>query len=206
MNTEFFDPINIIIPKEQIFKRLGYDSKKTKISSRQLQENEEIIYEAASLLALKGSALRLKIKKISGAKLMLSEGISFESRLAVRILKGCQEALLMGVTAGQAVIEEIKRLSQKDLSRAVIYDAVASESTDACFGWIENYYHSQLSRESRKLTGKRISCGYADFKLEYQKVIYRALNMKSLGINLTKSMILVPEKSATGLTGIITLR
>jgi cobalamin-dependent methionine synthase I len=52
------------------------------------------------------------------------------------------------------------------------------------------------------LTKKRISCGYSDFSIKYQKKFYKILNLKKLGISITKDYMLVPEKSAIAVLGI----
>jgi len=68
-----------------------------------------------------------------------------------------------------------------------------------------NYYNRQLARENKRLTEKRISCGYADFAIENQKKIYFLLKLDKIGINITEKFMLIPEKSATAALGIVRL-
>jgi hypothetical protein len=199
----FFNQINIDLPLENIYKRLGYKSGITMLSKAQQEETEKTINDALPLIKLCGCAL---IEPVQKNKEVISIGsISMESRLLISLLKESDEILLCAATAGEKIIKEIKKCGKDDLARAVILDAAASEMTDACFEWIINYYNRQLLRKSKRLTDKRISCGFSDFSIENQKKIYELLKLKKIGINITRQFMLVPEKSATAVLGVVNL-
>jgi len=65
-----------------------------------------------------------------------------------------------------------------------------------------DYFNQSLRRENRRLLGKRYSAGYGDLFLETQKVIYGLLQLDRIGIEITESCMLIPEKSVTAITGI----
>ena len=98
------------------------------------------------------------------------------------------------------VIKEKSR--QDDLAAAVVYDATASEMTDAALDWLMDYLNQQLRREGKTLLPRRFSAGYADFNLENQRAIYETLQMVKMGVQITPSFILLPEKSVTAISGI----
>ena len=104
---------------------------------------------------------------------------------------------------GRAVYDFIKGNSAGgDVTAAVVYDAVASETVDAALGWMTDFYRNMLRRESLTVTKNRFSCGYGDFKLENQKAIYDLLQLNRFGVEITPGFILVPEKSVTAIAGI----
>ncbi|MCK7506649.1 MAG: hypothetical protein MZV70_23005 [Desulfobacterales bacterium] len=110
----------------------------------------------------------------------------------------------MGATAGNPIMEAIReKTNQGDLTAAVVYDATASEMTDAALDWIMAYINRQLRREGKQLLPRRFSAGYADFALENQKQIYEKLQLEKIGVTLTSSFILLPEKSVTAIGGIV---
>ncbi|MCM8819837.1 MAG: hypothetical protein NC925_03470 [Candidatus Omnitrophica bacterium] len=203
MSLQFFNSINITVPQKQIYKRLGYYSGITKISKKQKQIIENYKSEALLLLKLQGVALHLPIIKRIEDTVFLSDKISFKSKLLSNLVKNCSEILFMGVTSGKKIVNAIYNYEKKDLLRSAVYDAVASEYTDACFDWIYNYYKQELLRENKTLLSKRISCGFSDFSIQYQKVIFEILQLDKLGITITDTYMLLPEKSATAVTGII---
>ncbi|MCK9614911.1 MAG: hypothetical protein M0R48_05325 [Candidatus Omnitrophica bacterium] len=199
----FFNQINVDLPLENIYKRLGYRSGATILSKPQKKETEKIINDALPFIELRGGAVIEPVQKKN--EIISIGGISIASRLLCSLLKESDEVLLCAATAGEKIIKEIKECGKSDLTRAVIFDAAASEIVDACFEWIINYYNRQLQRIDKRLTDKRISCGFADFAIENQKKIYDLLKLKKIGINITQQFMLIPEKSATAVLGVINI-
>ncbi|MCX5848533.1 MAG: methionine synthase [Deltaproteobacteria bacterium] len=199
----FLEKISIDPPREQIYQRLGYKKRTTAISANQQKETDLFINEASSLISLKGMFLRLAINHNDGEKIILAGGLIFSSKKLSTFLRDCRETVLMGATAGSAVMEAIKeKTRQDDLAAAVVYDATASEMTDAGLDWIMDYINQQIRREGKTLLPRRFSAGYADFNLENQKAIYEILKMEKFGVAITSEFILLPEKSVTAISGI----
>jgi cobalamin-dependent methionine synthase I len=146
----------------------------------------------------------LSILKNDGRETVLTGGMSFASTRLASFLGSCPEAVLMGATAGRAIMEAIAEKTRQDnLTAAVVYDATASEMTDAALDWITDYINLQLRRGSRRLLPRRFSAGYADLVLENQKKIYEKLELGKIDVTITPDFLLVPEKSVTAITGII---
>jgi len=74
--------------------------------------------------------------------------------------------------------------------------------TDAALDWITAVENRALRREGRTLLTARYSAGYGDLDLEHQTVFHRLLELDRLGLSLTPSRILLPEKSVTAITGL----
>ena len=202
-NLIFLEKISIDPPREKIYQRLGYKKRTTAISAKQQIETDRFIREASSLISLKGMFLRLAINQNDGERIILTGNITFISRKLSAFLRDCQETVLMGATAGHAIMEAIKEKTRHDdLAAAVVYDAAASEMVDSGLDWIMSYFNQQLRREGKTLLPRRFSAGYADFHLENQKVIHEILQMNQFGVKITSECILVPEKSVTAITGI----
>lgn len=195
--------ISITPPHAKIYHRLGYKKSTTQLSPGQQKETDRLIDEAVSLILLKGSIFRTNINKNDGAEITLSTNLTFASKKLSAFLKDCPEAVFMGATAGSAIMDAIReKTNQDDLSAAVVYDAAASEMADAALDWIMDYLNQQLRRERKRLLARRFSAGYADFKLENQKIIYEILQMDKIGVTINSGFILLPEKSVTAITGI----
>ena len=199
----FLEKISIDPPCEKIYQRLGFKKRTTQISKTQQKETDLFINEASSLISLKGSLLRLAIKHNDGDKIFLAGGLTFTSKKLSAFLRDCREAVFMAATAGIAIMEAIKeKTRQDDLDAAVVYDATASEMTDAGLDWIMDYLNLQIRREGKALLPRRFSAGFADFNLENQRAIYDILQMGKIGVTITPNFILLPEKSVTAISGI----
>lgn len=203
MQLKVFEAIHIQPPREAIYRRLGYRNGITEVSSQKQKELDSYISEASALVALKGASRRLQIHRRDGRFIYISGDTYFESNLLVSLLKECQSMLCMGVTAGSRIIEAIEALRDYDLTKGVVFDAVASEMTDAGFDWIQRYVRQELLRENKQLTAKRISCGYGDFELSNQLKLYNLLELSKFGVSITQNFMLVPEKTATAVVGVM---
>ncbi|MEN6331143.1 MAG: hypothetical protein ABFD57_04045 [Smithella sp.] len=202
-HVNIYEKILIDPPCKNIYHRLGFKKKTTKITAQQQEETDIFIQEALSFITLKGCTRRIVIDKNDGDKVVIADNLVFESKQLARFLRECGEALLMGATAGSMIMEAIADQTKKgNLSAAVVYDATASEMTDAALSWLMDYFNNQLRRESKKLLPRRFSAGYADFKLENQKTIYCELEMQKIGVAINSNCILLPEKSVTAIAGI----
>jgi len=203
MQIKYFNPITLSTPKDRIYSRLGFTKGITKLDDKQRDEVEGYIEKALEIVELKGAGAILPIDKIEASKIILTEDITFESESLAKFLVDSQEVLLMAATSGSKIVEAISKDSaDKDVTSAVVFDAVASEMADNALSWIINYFNRQLSRESKQLTSKRFSAGYGDFSLENQKIIYDVLKLEQLGISLSDKYMLIPEKSVTAVVGI----
>jgi len=199
-----FHHIPIDIPRPQIYKRLGFRKDMTKLSDIRRKEIEAYIDDARSLIRLQGMGRRLKIRDIRDAKIYLSNDQVLSSKNLAAFIAGSAEIVLMGATAGHEITEAIRVDAAEDrMTRGVVLDAAASETVDHALDWIMDYFGRHLLREGKTLMKKRFSAGYGDLLLESQRIMYELLEMERIGVELTKSCILVPEKSVTAVTGIM---
>ena len=199
----FFESISIPVPHKNIYRRLGFVKGITDIPASQQKEIERYIGHASSLIHLKGAGLRMAITEIKVARIILPDGVEFESRQLAKLLANCNEIVLMGATAGREIMNAIEAdATGANVTRGIVLDAAASEIVDASLDWIMDYFNQSLRRENRRLLGKRYSAGYGDLLLQTQKAMYRLLQLDRIGIEITDSSMLVPEKSVTAITGI----
>jgi hypothetical protein len=202
-----FERITIEPPLQAIYRRLGYRKGLTRIKPDDSKALGESLELARSLIALQGAARRLPVLSKDSRRIRLTDNLCLESANLAALLANSQEVLLMGATAGAAVIEAIRQDTADDnLTRAVVLDAAASETVDAALDWMEALFARQLRREGRQLTKSRFSCGYGDLALANQKLFYDLLDLKRFGVELTENCILKPEKSVTAVAGIEPIR
>lgn len=202
-SATFLNNIVVSPPLVKIYRRLGFKKTTSQISSKTQKETDRIITQAAALISLRGSFMRLAINDNINGKISLYGDAIFHSKKLSVFLRDCKEAVLMGATAGNEITEAIKEKSaQGDLQAAVIYDATASEMADAALDWIMDYINQLIRREKKTLLPRRFSAGYADFDLSNQKIIYQLLALEKIGVRITNECILLPEKSVTAISGL----
>lgn len=202
-SLHFFMSIHIPVPRKDIYRRLGYRRGITQVNDDLKGKIEDAIEYALTLVQLKGAGMRIPIQEMGQSKIILSKSIVFESKDLAKMLRDCEEILLMGATAGNDIIDAIREdTDANDLTRGVVLDAVASEMVDASLDWIINYFNHELRRENKQIIKRRFSAGYGDFMLENQNLIYNILDLGHIGIRINESCIFMPEKSVTAVGGI----
>ncbi|MBN1382019.1 MAG: methionine synthase [Deltaproteobacteria bacterium] len=199
-----FDPIVIPLPEKMIYRRLGYKTGVTQVTPAQTTEIQKYVEDAQSIIHLMGTALHLPIAERSAVDIRLENGVTFHSRKLSTFLSKSTEVLIMAATAGNDIMEAIRKdTTGSNVTRGVVLDATASEMVDAALDWIVAYFNQLLRRENRTVTQSRFSAGYGDFPLTDQVVIHKILNLEKIGVSITESCMLIPEKSVTAIAGII---
>ena len=117
-------------------------------------------------------------------------------------LKDCTEIIVFAATLGIGADHLIRKYMQVEMSRAVVLQAAAT-------AMLEDYCDSLCRRQQESWEKEglflrpRFSPGYGDFPLSVQKNILDALEAgKRIGIKLTDSLLMVPEKSVTAVMGL----
>jgi hypothetical protein len=194
-------------PRERIYRRLGYRPGITSLPAGQEAEVERYIEDALPLIKLRGAGRRLTVRGQQDAQVLLDGQAGdevFHSRRLAAFLQECGEAVLMGATAGGEVMAAIAEdVTGNRLTRGVVIDAVASEMVDASLDWIMSYFSRELRRENKALKPHRYSAGYGDFLLANQATMFRLLELARLGVHITASFLLIPEKSVTAIAGVV---
>jgi hypothetical protein len=203
VSVQFFSSITIPIPREKIFKRLGYRKGVTQVIPDEMRELDESLQYAASLIRLQGAGKRCNVEVRDMSQIRLETGSLFESRDLAKFLSDCGEILLIGATGGSDIVAAIQECTKRDrMTRSVVLDAVASEMVDASLDWLCNYFNRELMRENKRLSRRRFSAGYGDFSLKDQHSIYDLLELKRIDVDINESAILIPEKSVTAIVRI----
>ena len=129
------------------------------------------------------------------------DGLLFTSRNLARTLSGCTQATIFVVTIGEALEKEIARLTKERLIlKASVLDAVGSVAVEKVADWLENVIRSVAAANGDKV-GWRYSPGYCDWDITQQRELFRGLDSKSIGVNLTDTCLMIPRKSISGIIG-----
>ncbi|MBR2823211.1 MAG: hypothetical protein IKE24_05980 [Clostridia bacterium] len=123
-----------------------------------------------------------------------------EGQSVRELLRGCSRAVLMAATLGAEADLLIRRAQGKSLLDAALLDALCNAAIeDVC-----DALCADLAREfAPAFLTPRFSPGYGDFPLSQQPLFAAALDLpRRLGITLTDSFLMTPQKSVTALIGV----
>ena len=202
MQIRDFPAIPLQLPERDILKRMGYNLHLSRMSARQEELIAQGMQEAFALCRPCGRYMVYEISGNDGRCVRFAD-VCMESAALCNLLRDSSRVALLAATVGAAPGGEAARLLREGRgSEGVIYDAVASETADAALDWLQNHLAGGLPRTGSRLCGPRFSPGYGDLGLAAQRDIFGLLRLEELGLALTDSFMLLPEKSVTALAGI----
>ena len=114
-------------------------------------------------------------------------------------LEGCDRAVLMAATLGTAVDVLIDRTQKRDMTNALLLDALANTAIEQVCDKAEQQI--QATMPNRYFTW-RFSPGYGDWPIQQQTEILQLAGGSQIGISLTESLMLMPRKSITAVIGL----
>lgn len=125
--------------------------------------------------------------------------ISFKSKNIIKILNGKSLIYIMACTLG----EELGRhVSESDnVSDAFILDAIGSETVEVLANNVNRIIRQDAEMHGLPSLSMRFSPGYGDLNLNLQKDLLSIVNAQEIGITLTQTGLMYPQKSITALIG-----
>ena len=115
-------------------------------------------------------------------------------------LRSCDSVVLLAATLGAEAEALIRRASGRDMAEAVILDAAGSAAVERV---CDNFCDDLAAALAPRVLTDRFSPGYGDMPLRQQRGLCRVLALeRSIGVSLTESGLMIPQKSVTALIGV----
>jgi len=190
-------------PRRAVLRRLGYPPGTREIDPAMEQILAGVTSEAKHLSRPEGIYRIYRVQENNGNRVTF-EGTAFsvESRQVAKMLSACHFMVLMVVTIGRKLEDEVERLlAGGEMIRGYALDAVGSETADA----VAEYLHRDILKKKGESEGygitPRFSPGYGDWPLTVQGDIISECSAGRIGITLTSSFLMIPRKSVTAVLG-----
>ncbi|MDP7111783.1 MAG: hypothetical protein QGH45_07460 [Myxococcota bacterium] len=119
---------------------------------------------------------------------------------ASRWLEGCERATLMVVTIGAALVNQVRALSDDEVTNAYHLDSVGSVLVEAAAIAVDKDVGNAIRRAGYEPTARR-SPGYGDWPLTVQPLILQWCGAERIGVRCTDDHYLEPSKSITAVIG-----
>jgi len=198
--------IKLKIDEDEVLRYQGYSKNKVKKPSEViLQITREEIVRGYSLFKPKGIYSSVKIKQISfsDGKVDLKSGFSLNfSNSIINLLRGASSLVLGLVTIGSSLENKVSEFfTQGEYPRAVTLDAVGTVAVESLSRDIRNLVCQEANEQYLKTT-RYFSPGYGDWDISQQKDIFKIIPTNKIGVSLTESYMMVPQKSLSWIIGI----
>ena len=113
-----------------------------------------------------------------------------------QLLKNCNEVMISGYTLGLQLERQLRYLAKIDMTRLTIMDALSSSYLE----YLSDKYDDEIIEEKRTF---RFCPGYGNVDISLNKTLANILDTnKHIGLSVTDSDLLLPQKSMIGIIGI----
>ena len=202
---KIIENIRLEIDEEEVLRYQGCNNKLKKVNSTIMKITREEIERGHNLFETKGISTTVKIKKMSysSGRVELENNFSLNfNNSIINLLKGSSCLVIGVVTLGSSLENKVYELfSQGEYPRAIALDAVGTVSVKSLRNYMSRLV-CQKAREQNLQTTKHFSPGSVDWPINQQKNIFQMISTDKIGIQLTESYMMVPQKSLSWIIGI----
>lgn len=198
---DWIDYKSVVIDKEQVCRNLGYVPH-CKLSPRVSSLIDEYSEQSYQLIEPAYSYIIKNIEGVRKSYVFIEGSIVFESDVIARLLSPCSKLALLVATIGSRLEEMVVQLSRhKRLLQAAVLDAIGSVAVENVADTVQEKIRNE-AEEQGLVISRRFSPGYCDWTIRQQTEFFRAINRENAGVRLTESLLMVPQKSISGIIGI----
>ena len=173
-----------------------------KLSERERSKLASIMRQAAEHCCCRACYGVIGVE-IDGDKIVLGDGTLWRSQKLAENLANAGSVVVFAVTAGAEIMEEaIRGMSENESLRGAVFDAVGSEAVELATDELESHLRAEFARRGMVLNERRFSPGYGDWQLAAQQDFFRMLPLESMGLSLSKELIIMPPKTVTAVIGV----
>ena len=124
----------------------------------------------------------------------------FEGQDVPALLQDSTRVILMAATLGAGTERLLRQSQARSMGEAVLLDALAGAAIEnVC----DNLCEDLARRFAPKHLTDRFSPGYGDFPVSRQRMFFDLLDItRQIGVTLTPSGLMLPQKSVTALMGV----
>ncbi|MFH0771105.1 MAG: hypothetical protein V1933_00600 [Candidatus Omnitrophota bacterium] len=195
--------ISIKIPRDLVLSRLKFAKYKTVADKKIFSFLTGVIKEGYTLLEPRVSYKIFDVKVTKGQIKFSGENLVIRSRFLAERLKAASKAALFVCTIGERLTDKVNEYVAKgEIAYATVLDAAGSEAAEALAQKVDDLINKEMGGEGFSSL-MRFSPGYVDWSIFDQAKILKVLEAVKIGVKVTKSSIMIPEKSVTACIGLI---
>lgn len=165
------------------------------------KEIKRIIELAYGLISGKACYRTFRIKKILENKVLLDKSDTLmKGKSLVRILKDCEYCSLFVTTIGHDLENHVSEMAKDDPSGAFFLENIGSWMAEYMAETVNNRIAQEIIKTGF-IPKKRYSAGYGDWPVTSQQEILELVEAKRIGVSISESSLMIPQKSVSALIG-----
>ena len=189
------------INRKQVCHYIGYDDD-YELPARILSLVDEYIENAYYLINPSYSYIIKNVEWVHGSIALIEDSIIFKSQVIARLLEQCEKVAVFALTIGNHLEETVSQLARDGLVlQASALDAIGSVAAEKLADTVQDQI-GEMAHSYGLTISRRFSPGYCDWHIGQQRMLFWALRGNVVGIRLTGSCLMLPQKSVSGIVGI----
>lgn len=202
MKSEEFVPAPIRLEVEPILRFHRYRGV-DQVPPPILEVAMEMVAVAERLAVPRGCFARYPVSHVAAETLAVAEGPTFHGRCLGTHCAVAGEVVCFLLTIGPALDDRVAELTDsKELLEALFLDTAGWLAIERTFRAFRSFLAARLRPEALRLT-PRLGPGYLDWPLTEQAAFFSLFDGVPAPVTLTEHCVMVPQKSLSGLFGLI---
>jgi len=165
---------------------------------------EEILRKLENMEGISGGYQLKRDVTVSGKEgLIAVEGNElYTGKQIAGYLKDAASLAVFVCTAGPAFTNIARTMNTNgDVMEAYLLDAIGSLTVEKAMDLIQQHLADKMKAENLHISN-RYSPGYCNWGLNEQKKLFSLMGGDQVGVTLTDSCLMIPEKSVSGIIGV----
>ncbi len=189
------DDLPLELDRREVWASLGSRDRTIPSLEDEVSRQIERGYE---LCEPRGIFARVEVARIGRGCVSFVGGHELEGKFLAHCFEGAGEAIFLVATIGPALETRVARLfADGDDIAAMVLDAVGTASIFSVFSRMTGQLCGQASDSGRQ-AGMVLGPGQSYWDITGQRTIFRVVPATRIGVELTDSCFMVPQKSQSG--------
>ena len=160
-------------------------------------EVDALVERAATLIESRAVYSLKEVTRVGDDEVQLEGGHTFKSLVLADNLKQGQTVAVYAVTIGPKLEKKASEVAKSSILQSFVFEKIADFAVSKARDYVKGLIESELGGKVSSF-GPGTGTGIL-FDIKQQKVLFKILDpMKSIGVQLSSSYLMIPRKSVSG--------
>lgn len=193
--------ITVRVGRRQVMQHLGYPRRR-RPRSVVVSAVNDCLRDADSLIDARYLCSFENVVMVAHPASLVRGALPFESQVISRLLEKCSKVIVFVATIGERLEDAVrKHADDGNILRSMALDATGSAAVEEVAEHVQGL-SADIGRCWGLASSRRFSPGYCDWNIDQQRILFDLADAHLIGVRLTESGMMLPQKSVSGIIGL----